>query len=604
MFFQSLGIQLILFYTIISSIVISIGCYFSWVYSVDLIKKYNEKSLLEQFSQSDYNIQSMMNEVDRLSMMFTIDNNVQDLLQENYNNDQFEIVMNSKNVLNTISDYLTNYSYLNSIYIYMANGGEIGTNNLTTICSANGNLKALLKSDVYFETKKADPKFYWHGGNKVSYFAPETKGDDDKNLITAFRLVKPNYQPNKNALLVFNIDERYLASLYGNYDEKDEYTYITDKNGIIISSIDGKGIGTKSSAVENLGQTSKYGSYTSWVPNNPTQIVYYKMSSTGWFLVRDIPYATFEEDATALQRTIQVVFGLSMLVIIVVSAFWLKKMTSPLKTLAGKMADIGSGNLGITFTKIPNNEFSVVIRRFNEMSVNIKNLVQKNNQIEAEKRNLEIEALQYQINPHFLYNTLNMIKWMAVMIHAKNIEECIIALGNIIRPVYQSKDSECTIGEEIDYINNYLKIMNWRYGNLIRFSTDIAENVQECRILRFILQPIIENCLIHGITDDNPIEVQIHIFQADGILHISVSDNGAGISVEKLTKINECLFCPTIQTDGTKHIGLLNVSRRMFLNYEEAYSMYLESKEGKGTTVFLGMPAVLKRPENISESDK
>lgn len=601
-FFQRLSIQLILFYTIISFVVISTGCYISWVYSVNLIKKCNEKYLHEQFSQSDYSIQSLMSEVDRLSMMLTIDNNIQVLLQDNYNNDKFETVMNNKNVLSTMSNYLINYNYLNSIYLRMDNGGEIGTDNLTTVNSAHGNRDILLNSDLFNKVQKADPKFYWSGGTQTSDFAPYTKSEDNKNLITGFRRVKPNFQQDKNAILIFNIDERYLASLYGNYDAKDEYTYITDQHGTIISSVDGKDIGKRSTDIKDLQHADDYGSYTLEKSNSQIQVVYYRMKSTGWFLVRDIPYAVFKEDVVALQRTIQGIFGLSMLVIILVSGFWLKKMTKPLKMLAGKMADVGSGNLGTTFARIPDNEFGIVIRRFNEMSVSIKNLVQKNSQMEAERRSLEIEALQYQINPHFLYNTLNMIKWMAAMMHEQNIVECIIALGNIIRPVYKSKNSKCTVGEETDYINSYLKIMNWRYGNLIRFGADISKDVQDCMIPRFILQPIVENCVIHGMTDDNPIEIQINMSQADEMLNISVSDNGAGMSEERLGQINEGLFCTKSQCDRGGSIGLLNVSRRIFLNCGTDCNMVLKSRKGKGTTVFLSMPVVHKKSDNNPES--
>src|SRR5690606_9101969 len=113
--------------------------------------------------------------------------------------------------------------------------------------------------------------------------------------------------------------------------------------------------------------------------------------------------------------------------------------------------DMSRGELGLTFDKVPNNEFGMVTRRFNEMSLSIVDLLKKTNEMQEKRRELEIEALQNQINPHFLYNSLNMIRWMASTVKADHIVNSVVALGNILRPAFTSKDAMCTLRDELSY---------------------------------------------------------------------------------------------------------------------------------------------------------
>lgn len=598
--FHNLSMQLILFYTVISFIVIAAGYYFSYAYSIDLIKRYNEKYLLEQFHQSEYNIQSMMREVDRLSMMFSGNSSVQYFLQRNYSGDEYDKMMVNKDILDTIGTYISNYSYINSIYIITDSGMDVGSSLSRTVNNDTCGM-AIYQSEIYRNAAMAEPKFFWCGGKDTGFYNPGVKLQDTQHLITAARLIKPIYELSNKAMLVFNINESYLSSLYGNSDSKEGYTYIINPASVVISSPDGLDIGKKSSVFANIKKGNSFGSFFSGASGSQMQVVYYRMDNTGWYFIRNIPFSVFKKDTVGLQRTILLIFGISMLVIFLISVFWLKKMTKPLKNLADKMADMGSGNLGVTFKKIPSNEFGIVIRHFNQMSLSIKTLVQKNKQMEEEKRHLEIEALQYQINPHFIYNTLNMIKWMAAMSHQKNIVDCIIALGNIIRPAYKSMDSMCTIGEETNYINNYLKIMNWRYGNLIKFEIEIPDYLLSCRIPRFILQPIVENCVVHGMEDEKPLEIRIRVFETSDMLRILVSDNGAGMDEEKLNELNQNLCCNSPGQAEEKSVGLPNVARRIYLNCGEKSSMFITSGNGRGTVVSLSVPVSFDKPRGGAE---
>lgn len=127
------------------------------------------------------------------------------------------------------------------------------------------------------------------------------------------------------------------------------------------------------------------------------------------------------------------------------------------------MKEVGKGNIGQTVLNPPKNEIGMLMEYFNKMSLNVMELVNKNKSAEEQKRKLEIEMLQYQINPHFLYNTLNTIRWMAAVIKARNIVDSVTILGDLIRPVFKNTGVLCTVREEIEYLTNYLKIMSYRY---------------------------------------------------------------------------------------------------------------------------------------------
>ena len=177
-------------------------------------------------------------------------------------------------------------------------------------------------------------------------------------------------------------------------------------------------------------------------------------------------------------------------------------MTKPLISLTTVIKKMGQGNLGLTLDLDMRNELGILIAQFNKMSKNILDLMEQKETIEEKKRMIEIGALQSQINPHFFYNTLNTIKWMAIMVKADNIVESITTLGDYLQPMFK-KGMFCTIQEEIDYIENYIKIMNYRMAGGIKFENHIAVEVRDCQILRFLLQPLVENAISHGLKNQN-----------------------------------------------------------------------------------------------------
>jgi Predicted signal transduction protein with a C-terminal ATPase domain len=341
-----------------------------------------------------------------------------------------------------------------------------------------------------------------------------------------------------------------------------------------------------------------YGSFVYKKDKLQKQLVYYRLGQTGWILVSEIPLNELSNDVLSLQKIVFLMFSISLMAILLITPVWIRKLMQPLNELSKAMKAVSGGGLGMTVSKMPKNELGIVIRQFNKMSSSILNLVEENKSIEEEKRRLEIETLQSQINPHFLYNTLNTIKWMAMMMNAENIVGSLTALGNLLRPIFANNSINCTIGEEIEYVENYIKIMNFRFGEGVKVTFDIPELLLPCQILRFTLQPIVENAFSHGMKKQNYIGViKISGYDQGEQILLEVADNGEGISKEVLDQIKDSLLHlnPEMhKNSGSMSIGLSNVNRRIKLHFGESYGISIDSNMNDGTKVSIKLPKVQK----------
>jgi len=594
--FQSLRTQLIFFFMIISVVVLSGSSYYTYSFMLGMVKDQNERLLLQQFQQVDHNVHGLFSEVDRLQKLFLLDDGMQELLLNLTEKSELEF-LNSKNMLHDrITKFIDNYNYVHSIYITAENQGAVGGSGSTTLVQPVEEWsKSFFDSEPYRRTIERYPEIVIEGRMTKSFYNPYMTEENDGALVSVMRGTRAIFDPRISATLIFNIDERYLASIYSaSLDANDGEMFIVDAGGSIISGSRPERIGAASPYMPEPSDGDPYGSHDVFRGNDRVQIVYYKLQDTGWYIMKEIPLDVYSAQIYAVQRTILLVFLASLLAIFVVSYFWLNKMIRPLHLLSGKMKDMSRGELGVTFDRVPNNEFGTVIRRFNEMSLSIVDLIKKNNDMQEQKRELEIEALQYQINPHFLYNTLNSIRWMASIIKADNIVDTIVALGNILRPVFSSKDPMCSLRDELSYLQHYIKIINIRFNNSVAFDIDVDEPDLDCRVPRFILQPLVENSIASGrLAEEHEIFISIRARATDGELTIRVTDSGAGLEPARMEELNRLLESGESygSSGGGSGIGLNNVNKRIRLYFGTEYGLRFEPRE-KGAEIVVRIPAV------------
>lgn len=599
----SLKAQLIIFFVIMTFSILSLSFVTGYMNIMDIMQKRSEKAVIQQFQQAEYNILSFLSEVDKVSKLFLLDPKVQAFL-ESQKLSQVETIYNINDITSKLSEIKSNYDYIESIYLFSEKGEIFGLKSQFSNYYMQDDTKShqIFASKMYVESKKRFPSMIWVGGILASDFENEVNHSLNENpvhIISAVRGVKSLYSSEQSGTEFININEKTLRQIYNKFPASpNSDTYILDETGKIISCNNDNDIGKVSSSFSMLKPDETYGSLVYEKDKLKKQLVYYRIGQTGWTLVSEIPLNEFSNDISSLRKIVFLMFSLSFIAILLITSIWIRRVLQPLNDLSKAMKAVSGGVLGKTVSKMPRNELGVVIRQFNNMSNSILKLVEENKSIEEEKRRLEIETLQAQINPHFLYNTLNTIKWMAMMLNAENIVGSLTALGNLLRPIFANRSINSTIAEEIEYVDNYVKIMNIRFGEGVKVTIDIPEVLRKCQILRFTLQPIVENAFSHGMKKQNYIgEIRIHGDDQGEQILLEVSDNGEGISEEMLDSIKETL--QQVSTDlkknsGSMSIGLSNVNRRIKLHFGNSYGISIESNINEGTKVSIKLPKVQK----------
>jgi two-component system sensor histidine kinase YesM len=232
-------------------------------------------------------------------------------------------------------------------------------------------------------------------------------------------------------------------------------------------------------------------------------------------------------------------------------------------------------------------EIAYMARRFNEMVESLDDLFQKNMEKQDRLRLAEIKSLQAQINPHFLYNTLDSIKWLAKLNGVDEVSVIVSKLGNLLKNSIHSEGDLDTVEESMYLIDSYLSIQKIRFKNKFDIVVDIDEAILQCLVPKLVIQPIVENAIVHGI--ENKIgksTVKITGKKENDRIVFEVEDDGAGISRENLEKLRNSVALTRI----TENVALANIHNRIKLYYGEKYGIEIYSEEGKGTRVRVAMP--------------
>ena len=265
----------------------------------------------------------------------------------------------------------------------------------------------------------------------------------------------------------------------------------------------------------------------------------------------------------------------------------------PLNRLQRQISRISAGN----FTADPsiewNNELGDVGRGINSLSSSVTALMNKRLEDEKQKQDLEYRMLQNQINPHFIYNTLNGIRWMATLQHATGIAEMVTALSRLLKSVSKGNERLVPLYEEFALLNDYFTIQQYRYGGTITMDVSYIEDenlARQCRIPRFTLQPLVENAIFHGIEPKGCAgNIGLTVVRADGAVEIRLTDDGVGMTPEQVaTALREP--GPEEAAAKFRHVGMWTVHRRLQYIFGEAYGLSIRSTPGQGTTITVRLP--------------
>ena len=562
--------RLILIYSFLIILCITMISISSYYYSAKIITDEASKHIHRILEQSCENVDKTL-----IDMEITINTFLTQ--QEIYNIIQFGKSSFVSEKLNTVNltDVLTNIALLRneiaSIFVFDYRGKIYGTQNYVGTMGVS-ELKAM--------AEQGNGKFVWMDPNK------------EEGVIHVVRLVK-NSQLKDIGVILVSIRQSEIEKLFKwqKIATKGE-TFIINQTGTIMAS-SGDNFDDRLQDKEFLGQiSSKQGRFyhVERTYANDKYIYYiYHSDYNNWKYVSVISHKELIGGAKSVRSIITLWGFLFALLFIGISFIIAYGITKPIKKITESMKAYKIKGVVPKIQFFNNDEVAYLYETFAEMTGRLNHLVETVYEQELLRRKQQFKILQSQINPHFLYNTFDIINWMARAKNAPEIGNVIKSLSNVMRYTITSDSPEVKLSDEIEHVENYMLIQKIRYGHHLRFTINLNEEILNGGILKLTLQPIIENALAHGFEGKKAkMNIEVSGYIDEDVIFLSIIDNGKGINKDKMKNILESKS----QEKNDEHtgIGLFNVDQRLKLKYGEAFGLDIKSIEGIGTEVMIKLP--------------
>ena len=321
---------------------------------------------------------------------------------------------------------------------------------------------------------------------------------------------------------------------------------------------------------------------------------------TGW---RTVGVFSMDEVMSSVNTIVYILFTcviISLVLVVIVSFKFSRTLTNPIFKLKRLMKQAESGDLTVRFNFQHNDEIGELGQSFNHMIARIDQLIQMVYVEQENKRTAEMKSLQEQIKPHFLYNTLDTISWMARDYDAEDIVRLVDALTNMFRIGLSHGKDIITVKEEITHVSNYLYIQKIRYKDKLNYVIHVDESLYAIEVPKLILQPLVENAIYHGVkAKRGGGTITITGVPEGENLVFTVQDNGAGMPQEKVEELNRRMSERSV-LDEQKSFGLFYIRERIQLCYGTGYGVHVESALGEGTRVTITLP-LYQKPKKFDE---
>ena len=417
--------------------------------------------------------------------------------------------------------------------------------------------------------------------------------DTDDQCISLSREIQSYEDGTFRGVILINLNRNKIAEICESFQENTDSLFgILNEGGeVVYQKGDSDDSPFQKEELKDLREAIRTNTKSSFrvnVDGKEYLITKRIMDNTGWCLVNMVPYSQILSD---LWRT-TLIMALAIVGILVITLIGLDQILTnvikPLKKLESHMKKVNLENLNEKVVIDTDDEISHLAGKFNSMLERIENLKEQVVEEQEDKRKYELQALQAQINPHFLYNTLDSIIWMAET-QDTNIVPMTEALAKLFRISLNKGNEEILLKKELEHVKNYLIIQSMRYADKFTYDIQTEGHVENCHVIKLIIQPIVENCIYHGIKKKRGSgHISIRAFQQEKNLIIKVSDDGCGMTEEIRSKILSDEIEPeNISGSG---IGVRNVNERIQLRFGKEYGIFYESEEGKGTTVTYVLP--------------
>lgn len=422
-------------------------------------------------------------------------------------------------------------------------------------------------------------------GQAVQYISGVRKMPDNDNLNRMLGVLRVDIPVSVFVTLLDHVGFYKTSSVY----------LVNSSNEILCTCSTAKEIDTSffSNLVRNYSKDSlKSGVWNNVKSGNQDYLVgIQNIRGTNWNMIITVPY---EEILSSLSKNLQQMLFIMLLIapVMFILAFFIAASgTKRIRKLISNMKVVQKGDFNVSILQGSRDEIGLLTNNFNTMVTKIAILMDEKYKLGQDIKSSELKALQAQINPHFLYNTLDLICWKAMKANENSIYDLVQALSTFYKLSLSKGSDVVTLKNEIDHVLAYVEVQNARFKNCITLEIDIPEQLYHYKVPKITLQPIIENSIIHGIleTKDGRGTIKITGYAESSIIILEVTDDGVGIPKEKMNTI----FNENNSTNSLHGYGINNINKRIKLLYGEEFGLAFTSRQGVGTTVRITLPHLL-----------
>jgi two-component system, sensor histidine kinase YesM len=584
---STIKFKLIIIFITLTTIPLSIVGVISYKQSFDTISNLTKSSTMQLDYQLSEKIQSIFDETSKFVLIGNSDS-VYTFLTSNQKTSYEE-----KIIKDLFKLYRSGYKYNSSIrdvYIISSAGKEISEKKGVLTLE-----KARFESNPIYNQLLTDPGKVQMVENFTSEYGSYK---NNSNIVSIGKIILDHNNKKIIGAIIIDFDTSVMEDICNEMKiGKHGFFYILNSENQIVFYPPFQFV----DHVEdyNWHEIFKYkeGSVIRKLGGSKSLIVYKTTSSLslGWKIVGEVPLNDIMKDAYRVRNITILLILLSIILSIMVFIYLTGTITKPLINLKDKMKQAEEGNLEVRAYCSSNDEISDLGNSFNKMIQEIEILLEKSIEEQEYLKKAELKALQAQINPHFLYNTLDAIIWMAEGNDKEKIIELVSALSGFFRIGLSRGNDWITVEREIEHSTNYLTIQKTRYGDILDYEIDVDSEIFDYKILKLIIQPVIENAIYHGIKNKREGgKIKVNGRRENEELIFEIIDSGVGLTPEKLDQIRKCLEGqgePLANNNSIdKGFGLINVNERIRLYYGKQYGITIDSEYGKGSSVKIIIP--------------
>jgi two-component system sensor histidine kinase YesM len=562
---------------VIPTTAISMASYFV---SVDILKQKVSQSFQENLMYIGNSTVKELSGIEKITELIYIDDNIQYALNSESRSDQqyYTNLKKVDQVINNISFYSNYYNYITSLFIFGSNGSEFMYGNEAYAIDT----KQLRESAWYKRMLDLNGKVLW-----IGLHDNESSISRSKPVFSIARAINDVNNRNIGSIYLSLNTSVFSDILSKASPNTQSQIYIVDQFGKIVFPEQKVAMSLESEGIV-LPQTTSKASFEIKKNGQLFLASTYDIEKYGWKIIQTVPMEILTKDNKVIFEITAIVFIVSFLFSGIIWFFISASIVRPIKRLTLTMKDVKATNLLVKSDIKSLDEIGLLSVTYNYMIERINFLFNQVVEEEQKKRNAEIKALQGQITPHFLYNTLNAIRWMAIIQKAEGIKEVVDALGRLLKNTFKQKSTIISLNEELGMIKDYVYIQQTRYRDKFQVYYEVDEQLLQAKCVKFILQPIVENAIFHGIEPkEEPGIIKIKVSGRGSVLHITVEDNGVGMTA---SRISEMINDGKLVQDASQGIGVQNVDNRIKMICGEMYGLQIESKVDVFTKVHIRLP--------------